>query len=247
MPAPKNPNVTGAAAARRRIGDLTASTRLTDAGYLVLSPDDLDAMPDELRALLHRRPATGADPAPRYRPLSGAAVRQAADTVAAAIGSAMLTEHPGPLADAAWQAHIALLRIGAAADADDQAARISALRDLAARATLVRRYAHHALADAAGDATLATIVENDAIIAMDLGEPTVTRATLTLDLADDRAGASTVDIGTAVDGPRPGWTTLTATGHQAPPVTGYRHLETAAALADLAAAVASEDQPGYTT
>lgn len=49
MPAPKNPNVAGAAAARRRIGDLTAANRLFDAGYLVLSPEELTQMSENLR------------------------------------------------------------------------------------------------------------------------------------------------------------------------------------------------------
>jgi hypothetical protein len=62
MPAPKNPNVTSAAAARRRIGDLTASNRLTAAGYLVLSPEDLAQLPESLRAELHRWLARGGQP-----------------------------------------------------------------------------------------------------------------------------------------------------------------------------------------
>jgi hypothetical protein len=64
MPAPKNPNVTSAAAARRRIGDLTASNRLTKAGYLVLSPEDLGQLPESLRAELQDRLAR----ADRYAP-----------------------------------------------------------------------------------------------------------------------------------------------------------------------------------
>jgi hypothetical protein len=49
VPAPKNPNVASAAAARRRIGDTTAANRLFDSGYLVLSPDELDQMPETVR------------------------------------------------------------------------------------------------------------------------------------------------------------------------------------------------------
>jgi hypothetical protein len=47
MAAPKTPNVTKAAATRRRMGDLTASNRLVDAGYLVLTPDELRRIPIE--------------------------------------------------------------------------------------------------------------------------------------------------------------------------------------------------------
>lgn len=58
MAAPKNPNVTSAAAARRRIGDLTASNRLFEAGYLVLAPDDLAQLPESPRAQLRQWLAT---------------------------------------------------------------------------------------------------------------------------------------------------------------------------------------------
>ncbi|GGL17872.1 hypothetical protein [Mangrovihabitans endophyticus] len=68
MPAPKNPNVTSAAAARRRIGDLTASNRLTAAGYLVLSPEDLAQLPASLRAELHRWLARADDHVPHGLP-----------------------------------------------------------------------------------------------------------------------------------------------------------------------------------
>lgn len=48
MAAPKNPNVAEAAAARRKMGDLTASNRLFTAGYLVCSPEELKTMPAKL-------------------------------------------------------------------------------------------------------------------------------------------------------------------------------------------------------
>lgn len=52
MPAPKKPNVAGAAAARRRIGDRTAASRLAASGYLVLSPDELQLLPEDVRQQL---------------------------------------------------------------------------------------------------------------------------------------------------------------------------------------------------
>lgn len=52
MPAPRNPNVAGAAAARRRIGDRTAAARLVSSGYLVLSPDELQLLPEDVRQQL---------------------------------------------------------------------------------------------------------------------------------------------------------------------------------------------------
>ena len=52
MPAPKSPNVAGAAAARRRIGDQTAANRLFTAGYLVLSPEELAQLPDDVKSRL---------------------------------------------------------------------------------------------------------------------------------------------------------------------------------------------------
>lgn len=41
MAAPKNPNVTNAAAKRRRIGDETAAARLRAAGWFLASPDEI--------------------------------------------------------------------------------------------------------------------------------------------------------------------------------------------------------------
>lgn len=56
MPAPKKPNNVNANAARRRIGDRTATNRLTAAGYTVIPPGaldrfTLDAVPTECIAL----------------------------------------------------------------------------------------------------------------------------------------------------------------------------------------------------
>lgn len=52
MPAPKTPNPVPAAAARRRLGDATAARRLREAGYLVLSPEQLAELPEHVRAAL---------------------------------------------------------------------------------------------------------------------------------------------------------------------------------------------------
>jgi hypothetical protein len=41
MAAPKNPSVTNAAAARRRIGDEAAAARLRAAGWFVASPEEI--------------------------------------------------------------------------------------------------------------------------------------------------------------------------------------------------------------
>jgi hypothetical protein len=57
MAAPKTPNTAAAAAARRRLGDATAALRLREAGYVVLSPEQLAQLPGDVRALLKEVPA----------------------------------------------------------------------------------------------------------------------------------------------------------------------------------------------
>lgn len=57
MPAPKNPNIANANAARLVIGDTKAANRLrARQGWIVLSPDDRDKLLAALdEALLHRQ------------------------------------------------------------------------------------------------------------------------------------------------------------------------------------------------
>lgn len=49
MPAPKNPNVTAAAASRRRIGLETKAADLREAGWLVMSPEEVARRREETR------------------------------------------------------------------------------------------------------------------------------------------------------------------------------------------------------
>jgi hypothetical protein len=52
MPAPKTPNTAAATATRRRRGDQTAAQRLRGAGWVVLSPEQVAQLPDDMRAHL---------------------------------------------------------------------------------------------------------------------------------------------------------------------------------------------------
>lgn len=68
MPAPKRPNTAAATAAVRRRGDETAAARLRAHGWVVISPEQVEALPAELAASLasvadvieadHNRPGT---------------------------------------------------------------------------------------------------------------------------------------------------------------------------------------------
>jgi hypothetical protein len=173
---------------------------------------------------------------PRYRPLRRDTVRQAADTVAGAVTGAMLAEVPEPLVLAAWQAGIALRRVADLTDTgpNDHDNRHGWLRDLAARGDYVRQYANQALAEELPDKQVAAVIDDEATIAYDLGETTVTGATAQVYRPDERH--ITVRVGTrGGTGGLAGWSTWSASdGVTLPPVTAYRHLEITAALSTLA-------------
>jgi hypothetical protein len=48
MPAPKRPNVDAAAAVRRRIGDEKCAARLRDHGWLVVPPERVAQLPEDV-------------------------------------------------------------------------------------------------------------------------------------------------------------------------------------------------------
>ncbi len=48
MPAPKNPNITGAVASNVRRGDNTSATRLRAHGWLTIPPETVAGLPPEL-------------------------------------------------------------------------------------------------------------------------------------------------------------------------------------------------------
>lgn len=49
MPAPKRPNTAAATAAVRRRGDETAAARLRSHGWIVISPEVAEALPEHVR------------------------------------------------------------------------------------------------------------------------------------------------------------------------------------------------------
>jgi len=85
---------------------------------------------------------------PDAAPLRHDQVRHLADCAGQVIMPAMLGAQPEPLAHAAWQAHIALLRIAELLSPDLAAAdRDTSADTLAYRGDMIREAAHEALAD----------------------------------------------------------------------------------------------------
>ncbi|MGL5823382.1 MAG: hypothetical protein ACRCYU_00735 [Nocardioides sp.] len=97
-----------------------------------------------------RQPGTTPAPPSQYAPLEYDAVRGLADDVAATLGSAMICPKPAPLAEAAWQAGLALQRV-AEALATDGLESVQPLSSLAHHGECIRRAAHEMLADQAPD------------------------------------------------------------------------------------------------
>lgn len=183
------------------------------------------------------RDRTGAPGLTRYEPLAPEEVQELAEMAAATLGKAMLTGEPGPAAEAAWQAHIALTRVGdLLAPGQSAGDRYGLADDLAYRGDRVRRHAHQLLAAEHDDTELARRTEQDASTICDV-EPTVSAAQLTLSLPD--GSSITVHLQPAsYKHPKPGWTTWRSDSpHLTGDVDGYAHLEATAALAALAEAI----------
>lgn len=159
---------------------------------------------------------------PRYEPLRHDDVRDLANQAATTLGSAMLTSQPGPLADAAWQAHIALSRVANLLDPnhDDRPGWIN---DLAARGDHIRAAAHRLLAAEQTPAQLAASTERDLQNVHDVGA-VVLSAMLTIGLPDTHE--ITVEIATTdYRHPTPGWTTWHSDSlHLTGAVDGLAHL-----------------------
>ena len=143
--------------------------------------------------------------APRPAPLDHDDVRDLAETLAARLLPSMVGEHPEPLAAAAWQCQIALQRIADALDLGSSRPEGGAdpLADLAARGSDVTRYAHRALAAHLTGAQLGARQFDSDVTALDLGEPAITGAVLTVVLPNDTSAAIVLrlDQGT----PTTGW------------------------------------------
>ncbi|MGL5825027.1 MAG: hypothetical protein ACRCYU_09460 [Nocardioides sp.] len=92
-----------------------------------------------------RQRGTTPEPPSQYAPLEYDAVRGLADDVAATLGSAMICPKPSPLAEAAWQAGLALQRV-AEALATDGLESVQPLSSLAHHGECIRRAAHEMLA-----------------------------------------------------------------------------------------------------
>ncbi|GAA1983498.1 hypothetical protein [Amycolatopsis minnesotensis] len=135
---------------------------------------------------------------PRYEPLRADTVAAIADLLFARVGPSMLTENPSPLTNAAWMAAIALQRISELltdAPSTDQDDRIAALDDLAARGEYVTRSVHKLMAAEIPAERLVQYTDNTASTGLDLAEPIITAATLTLALPNQETITLTLDNG----------------------------------------------------
>jgi hypothetical protein len=175
---------------------------------------------------------------PRWRPLDPATVRRAADAVAGALSPAMLTETPDPVAVAAWQAGIALLRVAEAIAAGDDVERAEVLRDLAVRGDMVRRYAHQALAEQVPLEQAAATLAREKRLAYESDETVVTSATLYVNLPDDKSTKVLIGTRGAGAGEMADWPTwVTTSGIVLPALTTKVYAEIHAAFANLAALI----------
>ncbi|WP_344681415.1 hypothetical protein [Saccharopolyspora taberi] len=188
------------------------------------------------------RDRTGRPGPPRYAPLSHEEVAELADLAAATLGKAMLAEEPGPVAEAAWQAQIALTRVGDLLDPQQSGERYGLADDLAYRGGRVRRHAHQLLAAEHDEAELARRTEQDMITMCDV-QPVVFGAQLTLGLPN--GDSVTVHLKSAGSKHRwPGWMTWRSDSpHLTGDVDGFAHLEITAALAALADAITPALEP----
>lgn len=173
-------------------------------------------------------------PRPRYEPLRHDDVRDLADMAASVLIPAMLTDEPGPLADSAWQAQIALTRVAELLDPSPREGfdRAGTVEDLGSRGNSIRQAAHRLLAGEPVE-TVAARTEERRIDLMD-DQALVMSARLRFGTPDVRA----IDVElTTTDHahPTPGWTTWSS---PSPELVGevdtYAHLEITAALDTIA-------------
>jgi hypothetical protein len=158
------------------------------------------------------RPVTS----PRYVPLQHATVADLAETMSAQLKPAMLTESPDPFATAAWQLMMGMQRIAEVLNPDpppyDPATAanpaatpsgygsptpVELLADLAYRGQLVVGAAHQALAGMLTADQVARREANDSVTAIDLGDPYIDAARMTVSLPNGRP--IVVALRTAVD------------------------------------------------
>lgn len=177
---------------------------------------------------------------PRFRPLDRASVRQAADIAGGVLGSAMLARNPRPLAEAAWQAHLALHRVADLTDTgpNDDENRPGYIRDLARRGDAVRRHAHRMLADELPDDQVAARTRADLDGAYAHDRPVITGMTLDVELPNEQRITVVISPSTNTDR-IPGWTGwFTRNGVALSRPGAYEHLEVRVAVTALADALA---------
>jgi hypothetical protein len=170
---------------------------------------------------------------PRYEPLRYEDVKDLADMTASMLVSAMLTDEPGPLADAAWQAQIVLTRVAELLDPSPREGfdRAGAVEDVGSRGDSIRRAAHRLLAAENSADVLADRTEQHRVLLVG-AQAQVQSAQLRLMLPNAELGTIDVEV---VDADHthvpPGWTTWRSDSpHLVGEVDAEAHLEIASAL-----------------
>jgi hypothetical protein len=172
-------------------------------------------------------------PPPRYQPLRCEDVKDLADIAASMLVRAMLTNEPGPLADAAWQAQIVLTRVAELLDPSPREGfdRAGAVEDVGSRGDSIRQAAHRLLAAENSADALADRTERDRVLRV--GEQAqVLSAQLRLLLPNAELGTIDVELADADHTHvRPAWTTWRSDSqHLVGEVDSEAHLEIASAL-----------------
>lgn len=177
---------------------------------------------------------------PRYQPLRHEDVKDLADMATSMLVSAMLTDEPGPLADAAWQAQIVFTRLAELLDPSPREGfdRAGAVEDVGSRADYIRRAAHRLLAAENSADVLAARTEQHRVLLVDW-QAQVLSAQLRLMLPNAELG-TTIDVELAAAGHAGGrwreWTTWRSDSpHLVGEVDAEAHLEIASALDTIGA------------
>jgi hypothetical protein len=207
-----------------RLADVSRETVYADLRSSGIDPRDRSGQPS-------RRP--------RYEPLRHDEVRDLAEMATSVLVNAMLTEEPGTLASAAWQAQIALTRVAELLDPapGDGFDRAGAVEDLAARGDYIRQSAHRLLAaEHSADVLAERTEQHRALLVTEQAQ--VLSARLRLLLPYDDGVTIDVELNATDDAPgRPReWTSWRSDSLLlAAEVDGEAHLEIAAAMDSIGA------------
>lgn len=185
--------------------------------------------------------------APRAAPLDHDDVRELAGTMMYTLMPAMLQSEPDPLASAAWQLHLAMVRIADTLAATTSSQRAETLGDLAYRGQQVSRAAHQVLADQLTGQDLALLEIDDGVAAMDLGELHIDRAQVQIGLPNGEVVRVALNPGDTNPNALTGWTWTSDRDLLTPPTGPDDHiaarLDIAAALDTIAAALRPSAAP----